>query len=689
MLGENADLDELVMPIERDRVPPAAPINWRESPASTYSAATRMSTVNLAFDGPQETDLEQVEVIVTINGVTQPMIRLARGILTLALVMLPSATWSAYASARDTSGNKSGSTATLTGTAAAMVAEVPGPPATVTLAGLRTGIDTWQANVSWSAGTGGTGTAATYEVRYYKTASGAASATILPVPPDNRVMLINGLALGVGYTINVRSVTAWGDRGGWSSGSTLTFSGETPGVPTISSVSSAKGAITFNIGKPTTGTGLTNIDRYSIAMAWYNGATLLGKEERIISYAGDPTAAAWMGVERGATYKFTVTALTRFNDVGTASAQTTYSVPAPTVEQTLYNPGFEIAALNNPTLPDGWNRNDAFNHVWSRATDQWYGGAASLKVVSGSNVGVGFSFEAQSQPFVVRPNTAYQITTMMRYNIATTTNQGFRVLINWLDNTGAAALPGYSTAVVSGLTANTWNTVPITSSLPFVSPANAASAYILIQFTGATGLTGWIDDITVTRAAAPNEITTGVIDLPSKFGSAMAAIQKGTNNPASPSADDQIWRTDIRRHSVYDGTRWITPDVKILAFDNTAAFTAITVTGTNVGRCNHNGDLDWLLYRFAASVFVATTNNASNYWTLTLRYITAGNTITNVATITTAAIAANTWNRIATNTFSPATAPATSYMLEVIATLTGSPGSLLVVPQLLIREIIP
>jgi hypothetical protein len=197
--------------------------------------------------------------------------------------------------------------------------------------------------------------------------------------------------------------------------------------------------------------------------------------------------------------------------------------------------------------------------------------------------------------------------------------------------------------------------------------------------------TNHIADANVTAAKLAN----GAIDAKTKFGSAMAAIQKGASNPAGPATDDHNWRTDIDRGAYYDGTRWVTPDVKILPFDAPRGNTATTTNNDNVGRLCHNGDLDWLLYRFAASVFVSGTNNASNFWTLTCRYITAGNTVTNIASMSTAAIAANTWNRIATATFSPVTAPATAFMLEVIASTTGAPGSLLVVPQLMIREIIP
>jgi hypothetical protein len=245
--------------------------------------------------------------------------------------------------------------------------------------------------------------------------------------------------------------------------------------------------------------------------------------------------------------------------------------------------------------------------------------------------------------------------------------------------------------------------------LPGTSPAGTAYSVLHLNLALPIAESAWIDaveivtltetvnhldgSITTAKLAAgavdSAALGSGAVASKTQFGAGMVGTQKGTSNPASPSTNDRNVRTDIERDAYWNGTYWVTPDVKMLPFDAPHANTATTTNNDNVGRIAHNGDLDWLLYRFAAAVFVATTNNASNYWTLTLRYITAGNTVTAVTTVTTAAIAANVWNRIATNTFSPVTAPATAFMLEVIASTTGAPGSLLVVPQLMIREIMP
>lgn len=76
------------------------------------------------------------------------------------------------------------------------------------------------------------------------------------------------------------------------------------------------------------------------------------------------------------------------------------------------------------------------------------------------------------------------------------------------------------------------------------------------------------------------------------------------------------------------------------------------------------------------SAFVVTTNSGVNYWSLALTD-SAGTTI---ATVTTAAIAANTWARLSTTTI--ASQPAAGAPgLTVRATATGSPGAIYLIPS--------
>lgn len=77
---------------------------------------------------------------------------------------------------------------------------------------------------------------------------------------------------------------------------------------------------------------------------------------------------------------------------------------------------------------------------------------------------------------------------------------------------------------------------------------------------------------------------------------------------------------------------------------------------------------------FYASVFVSTTNNATNFWTLEL-LDTIG---TVLASFTTAAIAANTYARLSDTTI---TQPAsTNVAFRVRPTATLSPGAIFIMP---------
>jgi hypothetical protein len=84
------------------------------------------------------------------------------------------------------------------------------------------------------------------------------------------------------------------------------------------------------------------------------------------------------------------------------------------------------------------------------------------------------------------------------------------------------------------------------------------------------------------------------------------------------------------------------------------------------------------IVRWNISVLVQTTNNATNYWTLTL-VNAAGTTL---ATLDTSAASAATWTRLTTTTI---TQPASSnVVLAIIATKTLNPGGIFIVPELLI-----
>jgi hypothetical protein len=239
----------------------------------------------------------------------------------------------------------------------------------------------------------------------------------------------------------------------------------------------------------------------------------------------------------------------------------------------------------------------------------------------------------------------------------------------------------------SGGTAAMTTRFLVPSDIPAATTAAQGAAILATPSSDVTA--GHVVQASDARLSDARTPAAASITAKTQFGSGMEATQKGTSNPGSPATGDSNLRTDIIRDTYYNGTYWVTKAVLILPFDNTAAFAGVTATASNVGRLNHNGDLDWLLYRFSASVYINATNSGAAFWTLQLRYITAGNTITNVATLSTSSLSPNVWSRLATATFSPATAATSVFMFEILANTTGAPGALTVVPQLMVREIIP
>lgn len=85
---------------------------------------------------------------------------------------------------------------------------------------------------------------------------------------------------------------------------------------------------------------------------------------------------------------------------------------------------------------------------------------------------------------------------------------------------------------------------------------------------------------------------------------------------------------------------------------------------------------DCTLLKWAHSVFVATTNNGTNYWTVSLQ-ISVAAVNTTIASFTTAADSVGTWNRHVATSFTTSVLTANSHLyLHVTAAKTGTPGNL-------------
>lgn len=84
---------------------------------------------------------------------------------------------------------------------------------------------------------------------------------------------------------------------------------------------------------------------------------------------------------------------------------------------------------------------------------------------------------------------------------------------------------------------------------------------------------------------------------------------------------------------------------------------------------------DMTITNFRVHTFVATTNDGSNYWTITLSKVTAANAKTTICTVTTSADTVSTWTAHE-DSADEAVAGATYIAFEIVATKTGAPGNL-------------
>jgi hypothetical protein len=120
------------------------------------------------------------------------------------------------------------------------------------------------------------------------------------------------------------------------------------------------------------------------------------------------------------------------------------------------------------------------------------------------------------------------------------------------------------------------------------------------------------------------------------------AWNSGTANPTGATGD-RYWRTDLGLEIYYDGTRWLTTQLFREPFGTGNTVTPDTV-GTALGRMAPWGTAyDLWLVSWDTTTYVATTNDGTKYWTLTLAKVVANDTPTNIDQYTTAADTVNSW----------------------------------------------
>lgn len=177
-------------------------------------------------------------------------------------------------------------------------------------------------------------------------------------------------------------------------------------------------------------------------------------------------------------------------------------------------------------------------------------------------------------------------------------------------------------------------------------------------------------------------------------GSGGSGISSGTSNPGSPSNNDLFYRTDLGLIIYYNSatSAWYTvQEFAALTLPN------VGFAGSGAGGAN---SVFWYcpipdpsvrqlyLTRWECTTFVATTNDATRYWTIELQSRTAANVSTPRDSFTTQSETASNW--ICHSRALNLALPTTEKNLSVANTVrTGStPGSILLFPTIFYRLIV-
>lgn len=150
-------------------------------------------------------------------------------------------------------------------------------------------------------------------------------------------------------------------------------------------------------------------------------------------------------------------------------------------------------------------------------------------------------------------------------------------------------------------------------------------------------------------------------------------LSAGTAFPSTPGTGLLFFRSDLGLLCYYDGTRWLT----VHEYDVIASYLA-TFSGTPAASAVSALRTDYAPWftRVVILTSVATTNNAGNFWTVTLQGLDiTGASTTNIYQINTGA----TPDVVGTRTNHEGTAgatPANRALLRVLMTSTGAPGNI-------------
>jgi hypothetical protein len=168
----------------------------------------------------------------------------------------------------------------------------------------------------------------------------------------------------------------------------------------------------------------------------------------------------------------------------------------------------------------------------------------------------------------------------------------------------------------------------------------------------------------------------GILRWLNDDGTTGTGTLRGTAFPGSPATNDTFFRTDLGLLCYYDGTRWLSVDT--FSAGSAGALLSSSIANANLSVHRLRGDYAPYFTYLTAVTRSATTNNGSNYWTITLEgQATALGTATTIGSFNTSADTVNIYTSHDGFTVSTAN-PTNRAHLNVNLTIgAGAPGSFL------------
>ncbi len=162
-----------------------------------------------------------------------------------------------------------------------------------------------------------------------------------------------------------------------------------------------------------------------------------------------------------------------------------------------------------------------------------------------------------------------------------------------------------------------------------------------------------------------------------------------TSMPGSPTTGQRVWRSDLQREYVYDGTRWLCTclhELQLLERANQGAGGhAATATVGNAPTLGAAGDMFIEDYRIAA--FASGGGfDGTNFWVVTLDKLTTANAATNIGSLTFNSLTISNWIN-SVQAIDAVVAGSAHVAFRVIATKTLSPGNLILAPSITYRMV--